>query len=168
MPLHLTLGGETHAIEIVRRKPHLVLDVDGRRYEVVEAVDHGVGLLVVDGGPVAVARALVEEGPRETCFVRIDGRTHEIGLIDPREETARSDSSRDEIHAPMPGAVVTVHRRAGEAVARGETILTIESMKLQTALAAPRDGVLAEVLKSAGDTFDRDAVLARLVPADGD
>jgi hypothetical protein len=43
MPLHLTLDGEIHAIEIVRRKPHLVLDVDGRRYEVVEDVDQGVG-----------------------------------------------------------------------------------------------------------------------------
>lgn len=168
MALHLTLDGETHAIEIVQRKPHLVLDVDGRRYEIVEQVDRGVGALLVDGTPVTLARALVEEGPRETCFVRIDGRTHEIGLIDPREETGGRDASRDEIHAPMPGAVVSVHRRAGEAVARGETVVTIESMKLQTALAAPRDGVVAEVLKSAGETFDKDAVLARLVPADGE
>jgi acetyl/propionyl-CoA carboxylase alpha subunit len=169
MPLHLDLDGEIHAIEIVRRKPRLVLDVNGRRYEVVEDIDdQGIGSLFVDATRVAVARALVEEGAHATCFVRIDGRTHEIGLIDPREETAGRDSARDEIHAPMPGAVVMVHRRAGEAVARGETIVTIESMKLQTALAAPRDGVLFEVLKSAGDTFDKDAVLARLVPADGD
>lgn len=168
MPLHLTLDGETHAIEIVRRAPRLVLDVDGRRYEIVDEIDQGDELLTVDGVGIAVARALVEAGPRETCFVRIDGRTHEVGLIDPREETGGHDSSRDEVHAPMPGAVVSVHRRAGDAVVRGETIVTIESMKLQTALAAPRDGVLAEVLKAAGDTFDKDAVLARLVPVDGD
>lgn len=168
MPLHLTLDGETHAIEIVRRAPRLVLDVDGRRYEIVDEIDQGDELLTVDGVGIAVARALVEAGPRETCFVRIDGRTHEVGLIDPREETSGHDSSRDEVHAPMPGAVVSVHRRAGDAVVRGETIVTIESMKLQTALAAPRDGVLAEVLKAAGDTFDKDAVLARLVPVDGD
>lgn len=166
MPLHLTLDGEVHAIEIVRRKPHLVLDVNGRRYEVIEQIDEGTGTLVVDGACVTLARALVAEGARETCFVRIDGRTHEIGLIDPREETGGHDASRDEIHAPMPGAVVTVHKEAGEAVARGETVVTIESMKLQTALAAPRDGVLHEVLKSAGETFDKDEVLARLAPVD--
>jgi len=166
MPLHLTLNGETHAIEIVRRKPHLVLDVNGRRYEVIDDTDQGVGSLVVDGARVAIARALVDEGARETSFVRIDGRTHEIGLIDPREESAGHDSSRDEVHAPMPGAVVTVHKEAGEAVMRGETIVTIESMKLQTALAAPRDGRLLKVLKSAGETFDKDEVLARLAPAE--
>lgn len=168
MPLHLTLDGETHAIEIVRRAPRLVLDVDGRCYEIIDEIDQGTGPLAIGGVDVAVARALVDAGPHETCFVRIDGRTHEVSLIDPREETGGHDSGRDEVHAPMPGAVVSVHRRAGDAVVRGETIVTIESMKLQTALAAPRDGVVAEVLKAAGDTFDKDAVLARLVPVDGD
>ena len=36
MSLHLALNGETHAIEIIRRKPHLVLSVDGRIYEIAE------------------------------------------------------------------------------------------------------------------------------------
>ena len=113
----------------------------------------------------AVARA-VEDAGRETCFVRIDGRTHEVVLIDPREEFGGHDASRDEIHAPMPGAIVSVHKQAGEQVARGETVVTIESMKLQTALAAPRDGRLLDVLKKRGETFDKDEILARLEPAD--
>src|ERR1700751_4190316 len=121
--------------------------------------------MVIQHDAVHVPRACEDVG-RETCFVRIDGRTHEVVLIDPREEFAGHDASRDEIHAPMPGAIVAIHRQAGELVARGETVVTIESMKLQTALAAPRDGRLLEVLKKAGETFDKAELLARLEPAD--
>jgi len=165
MPLHLAFNGETHSIEILRRKPHLVLSVNGRIYEIPEWSAEPISELVIQDNTVPIARA-VEDVGRETCFVRIDGRTHEVVLIDPREEFAGHDASRDEIHAPMPGAIVAIHRQAGEQVARGETVVTIESMKLQTALAAPRDGRLLEVLKTAGETFDKDELLARLEPAD--
>ena len=167
MPLHLTLNGVVHSIEIVRRKPNLVLDVDGRRYELAAWSANAIDDLVIEGEKVTVARALVDAGAGETCFVRLDGRTHEIGLIDPREELGGHDSTRDEIHAPMPGAVISVHKQAGDNVARGETVVTIESMKLQMALVAPRDGRIDRIVKGAGDTFDKDEMLARLAPVDG-
>jgi biotin carboxyl carrier protein len=166
MPLHLTLNGERHQIEIVRRQPRLVVSVNGRTYELGEWSAEAIGDMVVERDAFAVARALVDDGGRETCFVRIDGRTHEVALIDPRDEISGHDSARDEIHAPMPGAIVSVSKQPGEQVARGETVLTIESMKLQTALAAPRDGRLRDVLKQAGETFDKDELLARLEPAE--
>ena len=122
--------------------------------------------MLIQGSAVDVIRAVVDDGGRETCFVRIGGRTHEVTLIDPRDEFAGHDASRDEIHAPMPGAIVSIHKQAGELVTRGETVITIESMKLQTALAAPRDGRLLDVLKKDGETFDKDELLARLEPAD--
>jgi biotin carboxyl carrier protein len=62
----------------------------------------------------------------------------------------------------MPGAVVSVHKAVGDAVTRGETIITIESMKLQTALPAPRDGVIAAILRGEGETFDKDEVIVQL------
>jgi biotin carboxyl carrier protein len=169
MPLHLAFNGEKHSIEILRRKPHLVLSVNGRIYEIPEWSAEPVSKMVLGSGgssnSSSLARAFEDAG-RETCFVRIDGRTHEVVLIDPREEFAGHDASRDEIHAPMPGAIISVHKQAGERVSRGETVITIESMKLQTALAAPRDGRLVDVLKKAGETFDKDELLARLEPVD--
>lgn len=167
MALHLTLDGEQHEIEIVRRRPRLRLRVDGREYEIAVETGAQVGRLAIDGESVAYARALVP-GQRETCFVRLDGRTLEIDFVDPREETAGQDHSRDEVHAPMPGAVISVHKGPGDAVTRGETIVTIESMKLQTALNAPRDGRLLEILKGAGEKFDKDELLVRLAPEDGE
>jgi len=57
-----------------------------------------------------------------------------------------------------------VHKRPGEAVTRGETLVTIESMKLQITLLSPRNGRLARVRRGIGDTFDKDEIVAELEP----
>ena len=62
----------------------------------------------------------------------------------------------------MPCSVVEIHKRPGDAVTRGETLVTIESMKLQIALLAPRDGVLTKAPAAPGETFEKDAVVAEL------
>ena len=50
-------------------------------------------------------------------------------------------------------------------IARGDTLVTIESMKLQMALLAPRDGRLAALMTYAvGETFEKDAIVAELEP----
>ena len=71
--------------------------------------------------------------------------------------------TRDEMHAPMPGRRLG-SQEAGDSVARGEMVVTIESMKLQTALTAPRDGVILDVLKEIGEKFDKDELIARGSP----
>ena len=45
---------------------------------------------------------------------------------------------------------------------RGQVLVTIESMKLQTALVASRDGVVAEVAVSEGEAISKDQLLVRL------
>ena len=144
----LILEGSAHTIEILRWRPRLVVLVDGRRHEVT--VDF---MRAADDG---------------RCHLRIDGRTFEIDRIDPRDAAGGDDHSHDVVRAPMPGVVVDVHRTAGEAVLRGEKIVTIESMKLQTALVAPRDGVVAALRRAAGETFDKDAVIIELEPLSGE
>ena len=57
MPLHLALNGETHSIEIVRRKPHLVLSVNGRTYEIQKWSTEPVSEMMLGSDAVAVARA---------------------------------------------------------------------------------------------------------------
>lgn len=158
----LTHAGEDHQIEIVRRRPHLVVRIDGREHEISVPGHAGTGRqrIVVDGRPVDFARAHAGE----RSFVELDGRIYDLRYLDPREAVEEAAISHDDIKAPMPGAVVSVQKSAGDAVARGETIITIESMKLQTALPAPRDGVIAEILKSEGSVFNKDEIIARLEP----
>ena len=66
------------------------------------------------------------------------------------------------ILAPMPGRVVLVQAAPGDAVVGGDVVLVIEAMKMELALKAPRDGVIADVRVQAGDFVEGDAVLALL------
>lgn len=165
MSLKLTLNGHAHTLSVTKLRPHLQLDVDGRAHEVQSMPAAGVasGVAVIDGRHVSFARA----GERGVVWVRFNGRTHTIRIDDPfmAGEAARGG---DIIRAPMPGAVVEIHRNAGEYVLRGDPVLTIESMKLQTTLGAPRDGVIADMLAGAGQTFEKDEALVRLAPVAGD
>jgi pyruvate carboxylase len=58
------------------------------------------------------------------------------------------------IGAPMPGVISTVAVAAGQTVKAGDILLSIEAMKMETALHAERDAVIAEVLVRAGDQID--------------
>jgi biotin carboxyl carrier protein len=165
MAFRLIVDGHAHEINIVRRKPNLVLRIDGREHEVVSVSEatNGRHTLDIDGTPVSFARA--RSG--DDIVVRLDGHTYDIGIVDLRAAAEGEGGGQDAIKAPMPGTVVSVQKSAGDVVQRGETLLTIESMKLQMAIAAPRDGTVAALLKHYGETFEKDEIIVRLEPLSG-
>jgi pyruvate carboxylase len=54
----------------------------------------------------------------------------------------------------MPGVVSTVSVTAGQSVRAGDVLVSIEAMKMETALHAERDGTVAELLVRPGDQID--------------
>jgi biotin carboxyl carrier protein len=67
-----------------------------------------------------------------------------------------------EILSPLPGLVATVHVKAGDAVAAGDPVVTLQSMKMEIPIAAESDGTVAEMLVNEGEEIDTGAVIARL------
>lgn len=66
------------------------------------------------------------------------------------------------ILAPMPGRVTAVEVAAGEAVAKGQRLLTLEAMKMEHGLVAPFDGVVAELDAVAGAQVSEGALLVKV------
>jgi pyruvate carboxylase len=62
----------------------------------------------------------------------------------------------------MPGAVSTVAVKSGQPVKAGDVLLTIEAMKMETALHAAKDGRVAEVLVTPGAQIDAKDLLVVL------
>ena len=69
--------------------------------------------------------------------------------------------------APMPGKVVSFAVRAGDKVSKGQPLAMMEAMKMEHTIAAPVDGVVAELLYAPGDQVMDGAELLRLQPAEG-
>ena len=77
---------------------------------------------------------------------------------------AHAGVSDGAILSPMPGKIVSVAVEAGQTVVKGQTLLTLEAMKMEHALAAPFDGVVAELSAVAGGQVSEGVVLAKLEP----
>jgi acetyl-CoA carboxylase biotin carboxyl carrier protein len=63
------------------------------------------------------------------------------------------------------GTVWKLERLAGDAVAEGDTVLILESMKMEIPIEAPAAGMLQQLLVAEGDRVDEGQVLALLVQA---
>jgi pyruvate carboxylase len=72
-------------------------------------------------------------------------------LTDPRQ-----------IPAPIPGLVATIAVSVGHKVAKGDKLLMMEAMKMQTTVTAPMDGVIDAVYVSLGETVESKDLLVKI------
>lgn len=103
----------------------------------------------------------------EMVYIRAFGQTFELRIVNPVEQAglAVKDSS-NKARAPMPGVVVDIHVTEGERVVKGQPLMTIESMKILTAITAPRNGKVGKIHFAPGQSFEKGAVLVTLYPGD--
>ena len=144
------LNGQEYNVELSRGRDGYRLHFDGREIE--------LGFAALNPACIA-ARG-------DDVYIHLDGETYQLTYEHPLERLAHQGhgAAEDSLRAPMPGSLVVVHAKAGQKVAKGEALLVMESMKMETTLAAARDGVVAAVHYAPGQTFDRDALLLSLEP----
>jgi biotin carboxyl carrier protein len=78
---------------------------------------------------------------------------------------ARSGGST-EVRATLPGLVIRIAVASGDRVSAGDPLVTIEAMKMQNEIRAPRGGEVAAVEVEVGQTIAGGAVLVRLAEPD--
>ena len=118
---------------IVNGKPYLVEIEDNGSADTavtVNGVAYSVNLEAADGLEVpAVPAATTPPAPAE--------KTH---------TTARSaNAGSGMLSAPMPGVILDIAVKAGDAVKRGDLLCALEAMKMKNAIRAPREAVIASV-----------------------
>jgi acetyl/propionyl-CoA carboxylase alpha subunit/acetyl-CoA carboxylase carboxyltransferase component len=72
------------------------------------------------------------------------------------------------VRAPLPGTVIAIAARPGEAVAAGRELLVLEAMKMEHVVAAPGAGVITSLAVQVGETVAAGALLATIEPGDDD
>ncbi|MEM5583482.1 pyruvate carboxylase [Roseibium sp. AS2] len=101
-----------------------------------------------------------EKGEKKVFFelngqpriVKVPDRAH--GASGAASMRKAEDGNAAHVGAPMPGVISTVAIAAGQEVTAGDVLVSIEAMKMETALHAERDGKVKEVLVSPGAQID--------------
>ncbi|MEE4118467.1 MAG: biotin carboxylase N-terminal domain-containing protein [Paracoccaceae bacterium] len=115
----------------------------------------------LDGSPAPAAHV---EGARVVVF---DSGPVPFAVPDPLARGGAAGPSGDVVEAPMPGLVRALLVAPGDTVAAGQRLAVLEAMKMEHALAAPRDGSVAECLVAEGAQVEAGAALIRLAPEGG-
>ncbi|MEM0899482.1 MAG: biotin/lipoyl-containing protein, partial [Pseudomonadota bacterium] len=96
-----------------------------------------------------------------TVFFELNGQPRRIKVPDRAHGAAaaavrpKAEAGNDNhVGAPMPGVISTIGVSGGQDVKAGDVLLSIEAMKMETAIHAERDGKVADVLVRAGDQID--------------
>ena len=114
----------------------------------------------IERGKTLIVRFLtmgeVREDGTRTVFFELNGQPRAVSVIDrsvsatvKRHPKADPDNPAH-IASPMPGKVSSVAVRTGQAVKKGERLLSIEAMKMETAVYSPRDAKVGEISIEAG------------------
>ncbi|MCC0026395.1 MAG: acetyl/propionyl/methylcrotonyl-CoA carboxylase subunit alpha [Zhengella sp.] len=148
-----SLAGFSHfhplsiAVELTRNDetvPARVTPVDGRSAKVAAGGHPPVTLPLGDG-------AAVHWPGHVTVFSA--GHAIDFSLRDPFAD-ADDSAGADKLTAPMPGLVKMVNVEAGATVTKGQPLLVLEAMKMEHTIAAPHDGVIAEVAAQGAQVTD--------------
>ncbi|MDQ6989408.1 MAG: sodium-extruding oxaloacetate decarboxylase subunit alpha [Mariprofundaceae bacterium] len=91
----------------------------------------------------------------------LDGRGIDAGRASKgsKRPKARKDS---DVTSPMPGRIVTVNVQVGDTVAAGDTVLTVEAMKMENPVHAPVSGTIKAVYVSESDNVNPDECLIEI------
>jgi pyruvate carboxylase len=142
----------------------------------LEGLKSGEELSVdIEPGKTLLIRLLTVGEPHadgtRTVFFELNGQPRSVSIADKsleakvqRRPKAVPGDAR-EVGAPMPGLVVTVAVRPGDVVTKGQKLLSLEAMKMETTVYAERDGKLAEVLVTPGTPVEAQELLARYADA---
>lgn len=73
-----------------------------------------------------------------------------------------SNAGATAVKAPMPGNIMKINVKAGDAVKKGDVLVVLEAMKMENDICAPADGTVASVEVAQGATVETDATLVTL------
>ena len=130
---------------------HLRITVNGKTYEVVaEILDEHAGM--------AGSRPSLASAPAVALAAAMA-----VPPVPQRASPAPSATAeRGELRSPLAGKVVSIDAAVGAAVSAGQTVITLEAMKMNTLITAAGDGTVAAVLVKPGDGVEEGQLLMQI------
>jgi acetyl/propionyl-CoA carboxylase alpha subunit len=157
----VTIDGKNYRLELERAEGRWSCRLDGREVE-IDAVLARPDVLSLRIGNHAYE--IKSERVGNDWHLWVGGARFASEVRDPRSLRSRTRAADDhgprKLTAPMPGKVVRVLVREGDAVEAGAGVLVVEAMKMQNEIKSPKKGTIQKMLAAEGIAVNAGDVLA--------
>ena len=146
----------------VLKEMKYVATLNGKKYEVeIERVDEyrplDRGAQVSAPAPILAAAPAPKAAPAPAAALAPNAAPA------PAPAPAAAPSAGGQtVEAPMPGKILDIKVKVGDAVSYGQCVIVMEAMKMETEIVAPAAGTVAAINVSTGDSVETGAVLVTL------
>jgi acetyl/propionyl-CoA carboxylase alpha subunit len=160
-----TIDNKEYIVDVIDER-HVSINGSMIEIDFHEVSGQGVYSLLIGGKSY---EAYVYPGD-ENWQVLLRGRLYDAIVEDEREKRLRStagggvaEGGEYIMKAPMPGLVVAVQVKDGDVVKKGQTLIILESMKMQNELKSPKDGTISRIRVKQGDSIEIKAPMLSVV-----
>ncbi|MGR3292043.1 MAG: ATP-binding protein [Paracoccaceae bacterium] len=144
--IYLSIAGQEHSVTLTFAGPEIVGAV---------VADQKIEIHAEKGSwKVSGARRHMSARRVGSEIYVFSDETWVFDIPDPLARNITDTVNSNVISAPMPGIIRAVFVQSGQSVVAGERLMVLEAMKMEHALVAPRDGVVAEINAKVGDQVD--------------
>jgi len=99
-------------------------------------------------------------------FVKVNGDKYRFNVKDRFDELLHSlgmdnmvANKVSDLKAPMPGLVLDIEVKVGDVVAKGDTLLILEAMKMENVIKSPTDGTIKSISINKGETVEKNQLI---------
>ena len=157
-----TINNKEYIIEITDDAPHVTVNGERYAFDFQKLGEGGLVSMLLNNRSFEGAVDATAEGWQ----VLLGGELYEVLVQDERayrlakaRGQLQADTGEVQVKAPMPGVVIKVPVAVGDVVAQGQTLLILESMKMENELKATRDAMVLSVKAQAGQSVEKNEVL---------
>lgn len=157
--MEIQIGDKIRRVTLLSKEGNKVsIDIDGQVFNVdVAMLQNGTYSILYNGNSYNAEMTHGEGGKHYT--VNLNFSTYQIDMLDSQAKYMRlkhrknNSIQADRITVPMPCKIVKVYVKGGDKVKNGDTLFTMEAMKMQSNYKVSCDCTIKEVLIKDGDTM---------------
>ena len=169
MHLEVKSNSRTAIIEILEQNGSFYrVKIDNHEYELdVERVSEGIYSIIHDNQSINME--MIEGDLLNSYKVNTTNNYYELEVIDARarylgSQKSELDHSDNIVMSPMPGKIVKIPVNEGQEVEKGETVIVVSAMKMESEYKSPADGTIKHIFVTEGSTIEGHEPLIEITP----
>jgi len=168
MSVQIKLDKRIASVSVLKQFANLIeIKVDDKIYQVdLMHNDEGIFSILYNGRSYNIELVPQKKSKHYTAYTLYDNFNVEIIDAETRYLLNRAGASNllseNTISSPMPGKVVKIPVAAGDEVKKGETVITISAMKMESEYKSPIDGRIAKIYVAEGETIEANQKLIEI------